>query len=277
MYKNFLETLAKSETLESTNVRSTYSEKEVLDMLKDTLIKKSEKYKDIPIEELKKNWKKAFSNGLTILGMIHGAHYMGSGDKGKDASRELASTKPTIQQVQEQKKPTGSDTSYRNKRINSFLKAIAMNESSGGKNTRHERINSGIHAGDAAIGKYGLMPNTVKELANRMGKENPMNIYSSMENKNIAKELKENPEHQEKFANFLANHLNDKFGGDESKMAYAYNQGHNLGLDAFENKHSNYKEHDYVNKYHKHRSEIEKTPVVPNKPDQLASNKWYYI
>ena len=53
-------------------------------------------------------------------------------------------------------------------KVQRFLKTIQMIESSGGKNFNHPEIESGIHEGHRAIGNYGLMPNTVQEIATRM-------------------------------------------------------------------------------------------------------------
>src|SRR5260221_13177133 len=51
--------------------------------------------------------------------------------------------------------------------IKDFLQKIQQIESSGGKNLEHPTVEGGIQAGDQAIGRYGLMPNTIKELVNR--------------------------------------------------------------------------------------------------------------
>ena len=128
-----------------------------------------------------------------------------------------------------------------------------MNESSGGKNTNHKEMKAGMHAGDAAVGQYGLMPNTIKEMANRMDKNHPMKQYAKMDNDAISKSIKQNPDHENQIANFMANHLYDKFGGDENKMAYSWFQGHNLTNDHFNTSHKDYMDHNYVKKYQKHK------------------------
>ena len=56
----------------------------------------------------------------------------------------------------------------RKRQIDNFLEAIAGVESSGGVNFNHPTIKTGIHKGQRAAGTYGLMPNTVKEVVNRM-------------------------------------------------------------------------------------------------------------
>ena len=139
-----------------------------------------------------------------------------------------------------------------------------MNESSGGKNLDHEEMSSGIHAGDSAIGQYGLMPNTIKETVGRMGRSHPLHAqYRNMPNEDVANSIKKNPEHEKEIAGHLANRLHDKFGGEESKMSYSWNQGHNLTNDHFADSHKEYKAHPYVQKYHENRKNIEKTPNIP--------------
>jgi hypothetical protein len=86
-----------------------------------------------------------------------------------------------------------------------FLKNIMDIESSGGKDVDHRIITSGIHKGDAAQGKYGLMPNTIEELKSRYGKD--LN--------------------EDELATKLAERLLTKTGGDEPLAAAMWNQGHN--------------------------------------------------
>lgn len=45
-----------------------------------------------------------------------------------------------------------------------FLLAISSVESNNGQNIQHKIMTSGIHQGDTAIGRFGLMPNTIKLL-----------------------------------------------------------------------------------------------------------------
>lgn len=251
-------------------------------MIKSLIQEQMKKYVgEVSEEELSKSVKNAFRTGLTVLGMIHGAHHIGQQPTANEAltqDQKQAQTR-SIASAREDAKKEGMEIydkhqkSYKNKKIDSFLKAISMNESSGGKNTNHKTMESGIHSGDAAIGRYGLMPNTVKEMANRMGRENPLSIYSKMDNNKISQSIKKNPKHEVQIANFMANHLHDKFGGDESKMAYSWNQGHNLTNDHFQDSHKDYKNHDYVQKYHKNRGSLEKGPIKEPRVDSLASNQ----
>jgi hypothetical protein len=255
----------------------TFSEQEAIDMIKCLLMKKFEEYDHFTPEELEKNWKNAFKTGLTGLGLVNGAHYIGQ-DKPIDYKSQKAPKERVINNV-EAKKPVLEDKIGRSpssdsneNKTNNFLKAISMNESSGGINTDHQQMKRGIHAGDSAIGQYGLMPNTIKEMSTRMGRSHPLNSYSKMDSKGISESIRKNPDHEHQIAKFMANHLHNKFGGDESKMAYSWNQGHNLTQNHFDTSHKNYKDHDYVQKFNKNKSSFEKKPPEQTKPDKFASN-----
>lgn len=267
MYKEILNKIRKNEDLERT-----YSEKEALEALSKLLLKKSEEHSDIPIEDLRKNWRKAFGTGLSVLSMIHGAHYMDENRVPKEKTpQEISQDQEQMKQYRQEAKQKGQDIynkylkDSKDHKINKFLEAVSLNESSGGLNTKHSRMEGGIHAGDAAVGNYGLMPNTIKEIAGRMGSDHPLNSYTQMDNQKIEQKIANNPDHQKQFATHLANMLHDKFDGDESKMAYSWNQGHNLTDDHFkEGRHSDYQNHDYVQKYQKHRSQVAEAPGSPN-------------
>ena len=287
MYKEIKTKIQKNEDTIS------YSEEEVVEFISKMLLKKSQDYKDLDIEELRKNWKKAFANGLTILGMIHGAHFMNDMPEPK-SERQKSPTYQRIMQERSQQKPSSLSDEEQIKQareqamaegkaiidkydqqgqnIDNFLDTISMNESSGGIDTDHEQMKHGIHAGDSAIGKYGLMPNTIKEMAVRMGSDHPMAQYAKMDSKSISESIKKNPDHEQQIAKFMANHLHDRFGGDESKMAYAWNQGHNLTDKHFSTSHKNYLNHDYVQKYQKHKSQSEKPPQKTQVQDNSVAS-----
>lgn len=276
MYKKILEQInekinAKDDSINKLNVpklavsEKQISHKEATDMLKELILKKYQEFEHVNSEILEKNIARAFKNGISLLGLIAGAHHINPPDKVKQPQameRSIASEKQNNQASKEYSKE-----SFRGNQVKNFLKAISMNESSGGINTNHATMEHGIHAGDAAVGKYGLMPNTIKEMAVRMGRGNPLHSYSKMNNEEISAKIKKNPKHEEEIANYLANHLYDKHGGNESKMAYSWNQGHNLTPKHFETNHKDYKNHDYTQKYIKNRQTVEKTPYVAQSPE----------
>ena len=146
--------------------------------------------------------------------------------------------------------------------INRFLKTIGMIESSGGKNFGHPTIRSGIHRGHNAAGTYGLMPNTVNEVLNRMriqGNITPeLKALQDLGPGRVKQEIENNPELEEKIASQLAKHVLKK-QGDEEKAAYSWFQGHNLDPKDIEKR--GYQDHDYVQKFRKFKNML-------NQPDE---------
>lgn len=119
---------------------------------------------------------------------------------------------------------------YKNK---DFLNKIKQIESSGGKDFNHPVVTAeNLQQGDRAIGRYGLMPNTVKELVNRRrlrGTVSPdMLTLSEMHPDQMKEHLEANPELEDQLANDLSTHVIQKQGGDEEKAAYSWIQGHNM-------------------------------------------------
>lgn len=115
-----------------------------------------------------------------------------------------------------------------------FLSDMSQIESSGGLNTAHKMIQSGIHAGEKAVGQYGLMPNTINEMVNRMKSEgnepyeiHVMKLAGKPDDQEMANEVATNPELERSIAERLYNHVNDKYMGDQDKMNYAWQMGHN--------------------------------------------------
>ena len=117
----------------------------------------------------------------------------------------------------------------RNEDINAMMESLAQIESSGGKNFKHKRIEdpNSVQYGDEAIGTYGLMPNTVKEIA---GSDQSPEIRALLKLKSdqIKAALEGNPELEQQVARRLGEKVYDRQGGDIEKAAYAWNQGHNL-------------------------------------------------
>lgn len=123
-----------------------------------------------------------------------------------------------------------------------FLKDISMIESSGGTNLEHKTIKSGIHAGDTAVGELGLMPNTVRELAKRLRdrdfrlqlgaefKGDPeIEQYADpkIDQKTLQYAMETSPEMMQRVGRYMERLVNTRFK-EPDKMAYAWNQGHNI-------------------------------------------------
>ena len=165
----------------------------------------------------------------------------------------------------------------RRSKINRFLNNISNIESSGGKNFDHKKINYGMHRGHRAIGRYGLMPNTVKEVVNRMkasGLASPELVSTARQSPDVMKKLLEaNPEQESRLAEFLANKVLDNQNDDEEKAAYSWIQGHNLSPEKIEKR--KYKDLDYVKKYNKYekiRKQLEDQQVEDQKLQELRVN-----
>lgn len=225
----------------------TYSEEELFHFFKEYTMKKSleytEKYPEISGEELYKNFNKLLRNGIALIGLAHAHRYM-------DAPPEQIKNKLIPETNISQEAGSGKE-----KKINNFLKTTSMIESSGGKNLDHPKVAHGLHAGDRAVGQWALMPKTVKEIAGRMADDSEIAPYAQMNSKKISQKLSQNPHHEKQMASFLANKLYDKFGGDENKMAYAWNQGHNIEPKSFDTDRKDYLNHDYVKKYNKYKNQ----------------------
>lgn len=154
--------------------------------------------------------------------------------------------------------------------LEQFLTNIAEIESSGGKNINHREIASGMHSGDSAIGKYGMMPNTVEELQNRNtleGKLNPeLAEISGQPHDQMKQSLENNPELQEQLAKELALKLQHSYGGDQDKMAYGWNQGHNTPEEKMTPEELN--NSDYVGKFRR-LNDVYKTKQLLDNASQM--------
>jgi len=113
-----------------------------------------------------------------------------------------------------------------------FLNRISQLESSGGQNINHPQVQQGLQAGTTAIGKYGMMPNTVKELVNRRrirGTSTPeLQDLGNMPPDQMKKYIEANPQLEEELANELANKVIVRQQGDPDRAAYSWKQGDNL-------------------------------------------------
>lgn len=110
-------------------------------------------------------------------------------------------------------------------------------------------MSAGLHAGTSAIGNYGLMPITVKNVIKglrRRRMSNPeLNALFYAENDSIAKRIEKNRNLEEFLAKELAIQLYNKHEGDERKMAYAWLMGSSIN-NIPEHKLNN---HYYVKRY----------------------------
>lgn len=115
---------------------------------------------------------------------------------------------------------------------NKFLNLIRQMESSGGKNTNHKQLKSGIHKGDSAIGEYGIMPNTAREFIKRRELKDQIGPDEALMQQMNSQQLKDFLGNQDRVEQNLADDIADRVlsrsKGDEEKAAYMWNQGHNM-------------------------------------------------
>lgn len=137
--------------------------------------------------------------------------------------------------------------------LNEFLQKIQQIESSGGKDLDHPVVESGIQAGDAAIGRYGLMPNTVRELVNRRRlngtSTGELKELAEMDSPTMKKHLEANPDLEDELANQMATLVTRRQLGDEDKAAYSWTNGQNLSPDQISDEQLD--NSPYVQKYRK--------------------------
>jgi hypothetical protein len=117
-------------------------------------------------------------------------------------------------------------------KLQDFLEKISFLESSGGKNVAHKRMLAGPHAGEAAMGQYGIMPNTAEEFITRRKRRGQFgpdeNIMSQMSPEQLTEFLAQQKRIEQNLAQDIGEHLLRRTGGDEEKAAYMWQMGHNL-------------------------------------------------
>ena len=157
------------------------------------------------------------------------------------------------QQMDEQQGEASAE--LREDELEKFLNAIGMVESSGGQNFAHKPLTRGIHAGHSAAGTYGLMPNTMNEVLNRLRRQgtdvSDLQHLQTMAPDKMKQEVEANPDIEKRIASELAKHVLERQGGNEEKAAYSWFQGHNLHPKEVDRQ--KYQEHDYVKKFKKYR------------------------
>lgn len=116
---------------------------------------------------------------------------------------------------------------------NKMLRTIASVESSKGKNQEHKPASQGIHGGEAAYGKYGLMPNTIRETIklNRdlQGKHKKA---LSLKGDDLHHYMEDNPGLEDDIASRHLKRLEHHFGQDPEKIGYSWLNGIKGGYDA---------------------------------------------
>lgn len=116
--------------------------------------------------------------------------------------------------------------------VNDLMKITSMIESSGGKDLKHQRMISGIHEGQSAIGEYGLMPNTVDEMIKRdelKGIASPTDKFvKALEPEGKRQYLEKHPDYTKQMSERFIRRLLEKTENDPEKTQYMYQMGHNI-------------------------------------------------
>lgn len=106
-----------------------------------------------------------------------------------------------------------------------MLNTIAAVETENGKNMQHKPV-GGIHGGESAFGKYGLMPNTIREtigmnrdLKSKHGKA------VALKGDDMRRYMEDNPGLEDAVAQKHLQRLEHHFGQDPQKIGYAWLEG----------------------------------------------------
>ena len=143
------------------------------------------------------------------------------------------STKEAAPQVREPAGMASVASPYSSQRM---LNTIAAVETENGKNLRHKPV-GGMHGGESAFGKYGLMPATIREtihmhrdLASKHGKA------QNLRGDDMRRYMQDNPSLEDAVAQKHLQRLEHHFGQDPSKIGYAWLEGIRGGYKAQNNK-----------------------------------------
>lgn len=174
-------------------------------------------------------------------------------------------------------------TPFGKHKLDPFLRAISEIESSGGANTEHQVLDSGLHEGDKAIGSYGLMPNTVNQIVKnynnnqsalryKLGneyKDPDMEALAGMDKKQLAEHVANNPELETRLARYLAMTIGQRMKDDPERMAYGWHYG-----SSYRNKDvadDQLKDNYYVNRFRKYKDLYSSDPRFISEDSSLAS------
>lgn len=110
---------------------------------------------------------------------------------------------------------------FKGKKVREFLNKISALESSGGKNLNHKVITDpdSMHYGTHAVGQYGVMPVTAKDLDRKYGTDE----LQDLDKMEAQEYLMQDPELAERLAESHASTLLQK--SPEEVAAYKWKQG----------------------------------------------------
>jgi hypothetical protein len=136
-------------------------------------------------------------------------------------------------------------------KLDEFLRKITQLESSGGIDTDHRRVTTGLHKGDTAMGSFGIMPKTADEFVNRRKMKGEFGPDEAIMKQMSPEQLKEflagNERVEANLARDIGEHVLKRSKGDEDKAAYMWNMGHNKKASSIDGE--DLAESDYVRKF----------------------------
>lgn len=106
-----------------------------------------------------------------------------------------------------------------NKELLAYIRAL---ESNNGQNFNHPIIQHGLDKGNQAAGNYGLTSSTINDVV----KNKPEYAALMGLNPSQKKEyIESHPQDENNIVNSLLDRLQNRYSGDPSKIAYAWNHG----------------------------------------------------
>jgi hypothetical protein len=117
-----------------------------------------------------------------------------------------------------------------------FLRQISQIESTAGQNVDHQELKHGIQRGTAAVGRYGLMPNSIQELVKRgeMAHEDAPAIQKlkGLDALTAAQVVKSDPALEDEMAVRMKRLIETRPGiKTPEQVNYMWQYGHNLNAD----------------------------------------------
>jgi hypothetical protein len=106
------------------------------------------------------------------------------------------------------------------------LRSIAEVESRGGKDTKHKIVMTGANAGSRAIGSYGLMPLTIKDIVSKTPElKSKYGATLGHSDSQLQNYMLKNPQFEKDVASAHYDNLNRAFKGNLNHIAYAWLNG----------------------------------------------------
>jgi|SRR5581483_5825224 len=191
-------------------------------------------------EEMEKGWKDA-AMGAAMLGAAAAPAMATQPKQPAKTVQQQPTIKDPVQVVSSMKDPV--------------LRALAIQESSGGKNLNHETITNekSMHAGQTAGGPWGMMPKTAgyimsvdKSLAQKYPDMQKLIGDIDTNHQSITKLLNDNPEMAADMAKSLLNHIKRIHGSkNQDKIIHSWHYGIG-GTNKASESGANLKDNEYV-------------------------------